>query len=51
MALPQFNVPKYELTVPSTGQTVMYRPYLVKEEKLLMIARVTRRKSNDKSDG
>lgn len=38
MALPQFNVPKYELTVPSTGQTVMYRPYLVKEEKLLMIA-------------
>ena len=38
MALPQLNVPKYELTVPSTGKTVRYRPYLVKEEKLLMIA-------------
>ena len=38
MALPQLNVPKYELTVPSNGIAVKYRPYLVKEEKLLMIA-------------
>lgn len=38
MALPQLNVPKYELTVPSTGERVKYRPYLVKEEKILMIA-------------
>lgn len=38
MALPQLNVPKYELTVPSSGVVVKFRPYLVKEEKLLMIA-------------
>ena len=38
MALPQLNVPKYELTVPSTGERIKYRPYLVKEEKVLMIA-------------
>jgi hypothetical protein len=38
MALPQLNVPKYELKVPSTGKSVRYRPYLVKEEKILMIA-------------
>lgn len=38
MALPQLNVPKYELTVPSTGEKIKYRPYLVKEEKVLMIA-------------
>lgn len=38
MALPRVNAPKYELTIPSTGKKVTYRPYLVKEEKLLMIA-------------
>lgn len=39
MALPKLNdTPKYEITVPSTGQKVRYRPYLVKEEKVLMIA-------------
>jgi len=39
MALPKLNsAPIYELSVPSTGQTVSYRPYLVKEEKVLMIA-------------
>ena len=38
MALPQLNVPKYELKVPSTGFSAMYRPYLVKEEKILMLA-------------
>jgi|SaaInl59LU_5_DNA_1037362.scaffolds.fasta_scaffold09209_1 hypothetical protein len=38
MALPQLNVPKYDLSIPSTGVVVKYRPYLVKEEKLLMIA-------------
>lgn len=38
MALPQLNVPKYSLTVPSTGEVVKYRPYLVKEEKVLMMA-------------
>jgi hypothetical protein len=39
MALPKLNdVPKYELTIPSTGKTVIYRPYLVKEQKVLLIA-------------
>lgn len=36
--LPKIEVPKYELTVPSTGQKITYRPYLVKEEKILLIA-------------
>src|SRR6056300_721510 len=38
MALPQLNSVKYELTLPSTGEKVEYRPFLVKEEKALMIA-------------
>lgn len=39
MALPQLNAtPKYELTMPSTGKTHKFRPFLVKEEKVLMIA-------------
>lgn len=36
--LPKISVPSYRLTVPSTGQDITYRPYMVKEEKLLMIA-------------
>ena len=39
MALPKLNTaPIYELSVPSTGQRVSFRPYLVKEEKVLMMA-------------
>jgi hypothetical protein len=39
MALPRLNdVPEYELTVPSTGHSVGFRPFLVKEQKVLMIA-------------
>ena len=39
MALPTLNgSPKYTLTVPSTGKKVRYRPYLVKEEKVLLMA-------------
>lgn len=39
MALPKLNsTPSYTLEIPSTGQKVTYRPYLVKEEKVLMIA-------------
>lgn len=38
MALPIIETPKYELTVPSTGKTVEFRPYLVKEEKILIMA-------------
>jgi hypothetical protein len=38
MALPKLNVPRYELKVPSDGQRIKYRPFLVKEEKLLLLA-------------
>ena len=39
MALPKLNsAPVYEMTVPSTGQSVTYRPFLVKEQKNLLIA-------------
>ncbi len=38
MALPVLTVPTYELEVPSTDEKVKYRPFLVKEEKLLLIA-------------
>ena len=42
MALPKINAaPKYEAVVPSTKQTVRFRPYLVKEEKVLMMAMET----------
>ena len=38
MALPELNTARYKMEIPSTGQTVTYRPYLVKEEKILMMA-------------
>lgn len=39
MALPKLNeIPKYKVTVPSTGKKVTFRPYLVKEEKILLMA-------------
>lgn len=39
MALPKLNVsPSYKMTIPSSGKEVSFRPYLVKEEKVLMIA-------------
>ena len=38
MPLPKIATPTYELELPSTGQTIQYRPFLVKEEKVLVIA-------------
>ena len=38
MPLPKIATPTYELELPSTGQNVQYRPFLVKEEKVLVIA-------------
>lgn len=38
MALPKLNTPTYTMTIPSTNQEIDFRPYLVKEEKVLMIA-------------
>ena len=37
MALPKLETPTYTLTLPSTGEEVKYRPFLVKEQKQLMI--------------
>ena len=38
MPLPKLAIPEYELTLPVSGKTVSYRPFLVKEEKLLYLA-------------
>ena len=38
MALPKLGYPTYELELPSNGKTVKYRPFLVKEEKVLLLA-------------
>ena len=38
MGLPTIAVPQYTLTVPSTGKEIKYRPFLVKEEKILLLA-------------
>ena len=42
MSLPIIATPKYELTLPSTGKKVKYRPFLVKEEKILLLANETK---------
>jgi hypothetical protein len=38
MALPVLTTPTYELVIPSTDEKIKYRPFLVKEEKILLIA-------------
>ena len=38
MPLPKISTPTYELVLPSSMETIKYRPFLVKEEKLLLIA-------------
>lgn len=38
MPLPKIATPTYQLELPSTGQSIQYRPFLVKEEKVLVIA-------------
>jgi len=38
MALPKIDVPIYELVVPSTDEKIKYRPFLIKEEKVLLMA-------------
>tara|TARA_B100000963_G_scaffold360683_1_gene392526 strand:- start:1124 stop:1831 length:708 start_codon:yes stop_codon:yes gene_type:complete len=42
MALPRVNTPDYTLELPSTGETIKYRPFLVKEQKILMMAQDTK---------
>ena len=38
MALPKIDVPRYPVILPSTGEKHTMRPYLVKEEKVLLLA-------------
>jgi len=45
MALPKLNIPTHRLTLPSTGDEVKFRPFLVKEQKLLLMAQQS---DNDK---
>jgi hypothetical protein len=39
MALPKISQPLFEITIPSTKNTVLFRPYLIKEEKILLMAK------------
>ena len=41
MTLPIINAPEYRLRIPSNDEEITYRPFLVKEEKLLLIAQET----------
>ena len=36
--LPRVETPQFETTLPSTGEVIKFRPFLVKEEKILMLA-------------
>ena len=45
MALPKVALPTYELELPSNGKTIKYRPFVVKEEKLLLMAMETEEES------
>jgi len=38
MALPKIDIPILEMVLPSTGETIQYRPFTVKEEKILLVA-------------
>ena len=38
MPLPKISTAEYELTLPSNGKTIKYRPFLVREEKILILA-------------
>ncbi len=41
MSLPKINTPEYSLNIPSTDEEIKFRPFLVKEEKVLLIAQET----------
>ena len=41
MPLPKISTPTHELTLPSTNKKIKYRPFLVKEEKILLMAMET----------
>ena len=41
MSLPKINTPEYTLHIPSSDEEIKFRPFLVKEEKVLLIAQET----------
>ena len=43
MALPKLEVKTYNLTLPSTGEEIKYRPFLVKEQKTLLMAQESKK--------
>ena len=49
MALPKMDLPTYELVVPSTKKKIKFRPFLVKEEKILLMALETDDEKNIKN--
>ena len=46
MGLPKLNTPTYELVLPSTEEKIKYRPFLVKEQKLLLLAQESENKKD-----
>lgn len=42
MTLPKIDLPLYEMELPSTGETIKYRPFTVKEEKILLVAQASK---------
>ena len=45
MALPKLEIKTYTLTLPSTGEDIKYRPFLVKEQKTLLMAQESKSNS------
>lgn len=48
--LPKLNTPTFSLTIPSTKTKIDYRPFLVKEEKVLLMAAESAKQKNNKED-
>ena len=46
MALPKIDTPSYQLELPSNQQVVKYRPFLVREQKILMMAQEAENKED-----
>jgi hypothetical protein len=47
MALPKIDLPIFELELPSTGEKIKYRPFTVKEEKILLVAQESKEASQE----
>ena len=46
MALPKIETPVYNLILPSSGEQIKFRPFLMKEQKLLMLSQESKNKMN-----